>query len=127
LQFDQKAWDSIEETFAETLVQILTRDGASPSTRTLAATKDTEELAVENLSQKIAEVTDIDAIRTSSFSIECRCILPMTAASFTGVVLHSVGERSLFHTLRNTPSAIGRAPAKRNTVSPTMRTHSSLW
>jgi len=69
LQFDQKAWDSIEETFAETLVQILTRDGASPSTRTLAATKDTEELAVENLSQKIAEVTDIDAIRTSSFSI----------------------------------------------------------
>jgi len=43
------------------------------------------------------------------------------------VISQSVGKRSLFHTPRNAPSAIGRAPARRNTVSPTIRTHSSLW
>ncbi len=41
--------------------------------------------------------------------------------------LYAVGERSLFHTLRNAPSVMGRAPAKRKTISPTMRSHSSLW
>jgi hypothetical protein len=41
--------------------------------------------------------------------------------------LYAVGERSLFHTLRNAPSVIGRAPTRRKTTSPTMRSHSSLW
>ena len=41
--------------------------------------------------------------------------------------LHAVGERSLFHTLRNAPRVMGRAPANRKTISPTMRSHSSLW
>src|ERR1017187_2038420 len=44
-----------------------------------------------------------------------------------GYSLYAVGERSLFHTLRNAPSVMGRAPAKRKTTSPTMRSHSSLW
>ncbi len=44
-----------------------------------------------------------------------------------GRSLHAVGERSLFHTLRNAPSVMGRAPARRKTISPTMRSHSSLW
>jgi hypothetical protein len=44
-----------------------------------------------------------------------------------GCSLYAVGERSLFHTLRNAPSVMGRAPAKRKTISPTMRSHSSLW
>ena len=35
--------------------------------------------------------------------------------------LYAVGERSLFHTLCNAPSVMGRAPAKRKTTSPTMR------
>ena len=41
--------------------------------------------------------------------------------------LYAMGERSLFHTLRNAPRVMGRAPAKRKTTSPTMRSHSSLW
>src|ERR1019366_103497 len=44
-----------------------------------------------------------------------------------GYSLYGVGERSLFHILRNAPSVMGRAPAKRKTTSPTMRSHSSLW
>ena len=44
-----------------------------------------------------------------------------------GCSLYAVGERSLFHTLRNAPSVMGRAPARRKTKSPTMRSHSSLW
>ena len=44
-----------------------------------------------------------------------------------GCSLYAVGERSLFHTLRNAPSAMGSAPAQRKTISPTMRSHSSLW
>ena len=44
-----------------------------------------------------------------------------------GCSLYAVGERSLFHTLRNAPSVMGRAPAKRKIISPTMRSHSSLW
>jgi len=41
--------------------------------------------------------------------------------------LYTEGERSLFHTLRNAPSVMGRAPASKKTISPTMRSHSSLW
>ena len=41
--------------------------------------------------------------------------------------LYGVGERSLFHTLRSAPSVMGRAPANRKTISPIMRSHSSVW
>ena len=34
---------------------------------------------------------------------------------------------SRFHMLRSTPSAMGTAPTRMKVMSPTMRTHSSLW
>ena len=49
------------------------------------------------------------------------------SGDLVGFRLHGVGARSLFHMLRNAPSVMGRAPARRKTTSPSMRSHSSLW
>ena len=66
----------------------------------------------------------------------CRLVQSIRSRQYSGFAVpwypvgyshYAVGERSLFHTLRNAPSVMGRAPAKRKTISPTMRSHSSLW
>jgi len=62
------------------------------------------------------------------FADVVRNILSGQYSGFAGPrSLYAVGGRSLFHTLRNAPSVMGRAPAKRKTTSPTTRSHSSLW
>ncbi len=63
----------------------------------------------------------------STWNLVCGVLNGWRGQRPVGCSLYGVGERSLFHMLRNAPSVMGRAPAKRNTTSPTMRSHSSLW
>jgi transposase len=93
------------------------------STRTMAAAVGVSEATVRRIWHahglkphlvKTFKVSN-DPQCTTAYSLLVRCSL------------YAVGERSLFHTLRNAPSVMGRAPARRKTTSPTMRSHSSLW
>jgi hypothetical protein len=65
--------------------------------------------------------------RPHMFILDLLPVYPLGEIPNCARIVFHLGERSLSHTLRSAPSAIGNAPANRNTISPTMRRHSSLW